>query len=274
MLTTISRYMTVNTSNATAVTDALARVQAFEDMTPTPVFNAAVNELIETIIALPAEDAYLVTDELRKTVQTLISDIQGCREADWARRIIESSDPQAVLAQFPYMENYNRIVSREIGLLEAGGLAVAPAHRMLVIGSGPLPITALQFYQRRGVVVDQSDIDASALELGRRVSRALALPGDYLLGAGATLTPDRHYDVIFVAALAGGSHEEKQAIVTNLLPYLTPGGRLLLRSSRGARSVIYPVVDAANLVGTRLLAEAHPSDIVINSSLVFERNEL
>lgn len=240
-------------------------------MTPTPAFNAAVNDLIDKIIALPPEHLRLVTPTLRQTVQALIADVEGYRESEWAKRIFTSSDPTATLREFPYTENYDRIVSREIGLLDASGLELNDHHRMLAIGSGPLPMTALQFYVRRGVIVDQSDIDESALQLGRHVSQALELPGEYLLGAGDSLIPERQYDVIFIAVLAGGSHEEKQAIVTNLLPYLKPGGRLLLRSSKGARSVIYPSIDPERLIGTRLLAEAHPNDIVINSSLVFER---
>lgn len=257
--------------NKTSIKNALAHVQSFDDMTPTPEFNAAVNDLINKIIALPSEHLRLVTPSVRRTVQALIADVQGCRESEWAKRIFTSNDPVVALQGFPYMENYDRIVSREIGLVGASGLELNDSHRMLAIGSGPLPMTALQFYMRRGVIVDQSDIDESALQLGRHVSQALELPGEYLLGAGDALVPERQYDVIFVAALAGGSHEEKQAIVTNLLPYLKPNGRLLLRSSKGARSVIYPSIDPDRLIGVRLLAETHPNDIVINSSLVFER---
>lgn len=261
-------------SNKTAIKNALAHVQSFDDMTPTPSFNAAVNDLIDKIITLPSEHVQLVTPTLRRTVQALVADIEGYRETEWAKRISLDENPAAMLRQFPYMENYERIISREVGLLDASGLELNKSHRMLAIGSGPLPMTALLFHKLRGVVVDQSDIDVHALELGRQVSNALDLPGNYLLGAGETLSPDRAYDVIFIAVLAGGSHAEKQAIVTNLLPYLVPNGRLLLRSSKGARSIIYPMVQPDKLTDTRLLAEAHPNDIVINSSLVFERNKI
>ena len=263
--------MKATVSNQAAITAALVHVKGFDSMTPSPEFNHAVNELINTIITLPEEDFSLVTTELRKTVQTLISDVESHREAEWAERITASDDPIAELHAFPYRENYNRIVSREIDLLDASGLKLGPRHRMLAIGSGPLPMTALQFHERRGVVVDQSDIDAAALELGRRVSDTLSVPGKYILGAGDGLRLEDQYDVIFVAVLAGGSHEEKQAIVSHLLPYLKPHGRFLLRSAKGARSIIYPTVETDKLTEVRLLGEVHPDDIVINSSLVFER---
>lgn len=263
--------MKATVSNQTAITNALSRVQSFDSMTPSPEFNDAVNELVNTIITLPEEDLPLVTPELRKTVQILISDVESHREAEWAKRIAASDDPVAELHAFPYRENYNRIVSREIDLLDESGLRLDSRHRMLAIGSGPLPMTALQFHERRGVVVDQSDIDTTALELGQRVSDALSAPGKYILGAGDRLCLEDQYDVIFVAVLAGGSHEEKQAIVSHLLPCLKPHGRFLLRSAKGARSIIYPTVEADKLTEVRLLGEVHPDDIVINSSLVFER---
>lgn len=260
-------------SNKTSIENALAYVRSFDGKTPTPMLDVAVNDLVEKIITLPPEHLRLVSPELRQAVRTAISDTESRREAEWAKKIFMSEKPSVTLQQFPYLKYYEQTISREISLLDASGLELNASHRMLAIGSGPLPMTAILFHKRRGVTVDQSDIDESALELGRHVSQSLGLPGDYLLGAGDSMAPVRQYDVIFIAVLAGDSHEEKQAIVANLLPCLKPNGRLLMRSSRGVRSIIYPSIDADKLAGVRLLAEEHPSNYVTNSLLVFERTK-
>lgn len=258
-------------SNKTSIENALAHVRTFDGKTPSPMLDAAVNDLVEKIITLPPAQVRLVTPALRQAVRAAIADTESRREAEWAKKIFMSEQPSVTLQQFPYLKYYEHTVSREISLLDASGLELNTSHRMLAIGSGPLPMTAILFHKRRGVTIDQSDIDESALQLGRHVSQSLELPGDYLPGAGNSLAPGRQYDVIFIAVLAGGGHEEKQAIVTNLLPYLKPNGRLLMRSSQGARSVIYPSIDADKLAGVRLLIEEHPTNYVSNSLLVFER---
>lgn len=264
--------MSLFTYTQPSVRSALEKVRSYGSLEPTDQFNNAVNTLVETIIALPQKDIRRLPDALCVEVRELVSSLESAREAAWARKIFTSSAPKEALQEFPYLENYNRIIAREVGLIEASGLSLAAGYRMLAIGSGPLPLTALQFYARTGVLVDQLDSHGPSLELGRQVSRALQLPGEYIHDAAERVTlPASKYDVVFVAVLAGGSHGEKQSIVDNVLPSLKDKGRLLLRSAKGARGVIYPVVDASLLKGVRLLAEAHPNDIVINSSLVFEK---
>lgn len=264
--------MSLFTYTQPSVQSALEKVRSYDSLEPTDQFNDAVNTLVETIIALPQKDVRRLPEGLRAEVRELVSSLESAREAAWSRRIFTSQDPQATLQEFPYLENYDRIIAREIGLIEASGLSLTADHKMLAIGSGPLPLTALQFFARKGVLVDQLDSHRPSLELGRKVSQALGLPGNYIHGAAERVALSAcHYDVIFVAVLAGASHVEKQEIVDNAFPALKGGGRLLLRSAKGARGVIYPVVDVPRLRGVRLLAETHPNDIVINSSLVFEK---
>jgi len=261
-------HLTIN--HLTAI-KALQTVRDYGSLDPTDDFNTAVNTLVDTIISLPADEQALLSVAFTNEVRELVSSLESARESKWASDISNSKEPRQTLHSFPYLENYNRIISREVALLKDSNFALSSQHRMLAIGSGPLPLTALQFHERTGVIVDQLDTDQYALELGRRVSQALAVPGEYIHANGSTVTLGRMYDVIFVAVLAGSSHDEKQAIIDNVLPSLNDNGRLLLRSAKGARGIIYPVVDITRLTGITLVAETHPDDIVINSSLVFKK---
>ena len=80
------------------------------------------------------------------------------------------------------------------------------------------------------------------------------------------------YDVIYVAGLAGETVEDKQQIIDNVLPSLRAGGRLLLRSARGSRGLLYPAFVARDMRGVRVLEEYHPADEVINSVFIYERS--
>lgn len=73
------------------------------------------------------------------------------------------------------------------------------------------------------------------------------------------------YDCIFLAALVGMSKEEKVKILGHVRKYMKEGGTLLVRSAKGARAFLYPVVEEEDLLGFEVLTIFHPTNEVINS---------
>ena len=79
------------------------------------------------------------------------------------------------------------------------------------------------------------------------------------------------YDLILIAALAGEDTKSKQKIITHVLPNLARDGRILLRSARNNRRLLYPEIATKKLRNVDLLLQYHPIDYVINSVLIFRR---
>jgi nicotianamine synthase len=79
------------------------------------------------------------------------------------------------------------------------------------------------------------------------------------------------YDLILIAALAGSTAKDKQKIIDTVLPHLAEGGRIVIRSAKGSRMLLYPGIESSEIQGVKLFEEYHPSDYIINSVFVYGR---
>ena len=177
------------------------------------------------------------------------------------------------MSLYGYIDNYRELVRREVGLLGGSGLSLTDSSRAVMIGSGPLPLTAWCLWHQTGAMVDLVDVAPAALTQSRELARAIAWPvGECLLADGAAVALlDNAYDVIYVAGLAGDSVEAKQQIIDNILPALRPGGRIIVRGAHGAKTLLYPAFDPNSLQRVQLLVEYNPDDDIINSVYVYKK---
>lgn len=249
--------------------DAITQTLSLTDLRPSPEANATMTRLVHAVVH---EDAQFSTHPSTiQRVQTIASKAESELEIYWATKIIEADDPHAMLASFPYCTNYRELVRREIGLVERSGLRLHSHSRVLMIGSGPLPMTAFELMHQRGVAIDHVDNSEEAIQLCAQVSRRLTVECGHLNASGQTVALKDLYDVVIIAGLAGQTAGHKQAIIDNILPSLRCGGRVVVRSARGARELLYPAVQSHDFSGVRLLDEYHPSDEIINSVFIYEK---
>lgn len=257
-----------NVSINQRILQSVEAVLDLDSLAPSSKVNASFSRLVADVIDVD-NDVILAAQKTRR-LRNVSAIAEGKLEEYWAKRIIASPDPVAVLREFPYIDNYQELVKREMECLRSSGLSTASIESALVIGSGPLPLTAMQM-QAYGISVDHNDASSSALALCESLLGALRIDGDHILGMGETVTLAKQYDLIVIAALAGETPDSKQAIISNILPSLTDEGRILVRSAKGARSLLYPEVDSSAFHGVTLMYEYHPDDFVINSVLVYAK---
>jgi nicotianamine synthase len=256
-----------------AIHDELA---ACRDLRPGPVVDAAFRRLVRlavdtdddmagALLAQPAVRA--VADELRAF------SVEGEHqlEAVWAERVAASADPAAEMCRFPFVDNYRQLHAMErdaVRRLADGGAA---ADRVAVVGSGPLPLTAL-LLARNGALVDNLDRDPVALAASRQVADALGVGGLGFVAAdvgGAPADVDlAPYGLVVLAALAGPTPGEKARALRHLAQGMAPGSVLLVRSARGLRTLLYPEVDPGAVAGIEVLGTVHPEGEVVNSVVV------
>ena len=248
----------------------IERVMGLPQLTPSPEVNQAFSKLVEAIIAHPqwrVDDTVLLCD-----LQCRCSEAEGKLEQFWARKIVQANEPLAAINEFPYQDNYRTLTAREIQLIERSGVHLDKQSRVAIIGSGPLPLTAWWLYQMTGAEITHIDSCKAAMDLAEQLAQVLQWPCGFVRGDGQLVDlPANFYDVIYIAGLAGQSVADKQRIVDHILPSLTPDGRVVVRSARGSRELLYPAFAASEITHVVLQEEYHPTDEVINSVFVYRK---
>ena len=129
----------------------------------------------------------------------------------------------------------------ELHALESANVAGYNLRRFAVIGSGPLPLTSLrvlEYFRNQDEPTECFNVDECprAISSSKDVCRALGHTEKTMRFQCADACDPkiglRHADVVFLAALVGTCHEEKQNIVANIVSRMKPGGLIVLRSAR------------------------------------------
>lgn len=242
---------------------------------PSAEVNGLFGRLVRTVLdtpdhLAPAVLSHVGVRERRSRLLDLSARGEGELELAWATRVCVGKDPRAELALFPYADNYRRLVRMETGVLTSA--LAGPLRSVAVVGSGPLPLSAL-LLAGPDVVVEGLDHDARAVDLSRRVADAIGTPGIRFHHVDAADADLSGYQVVVLAALVGASPVDKAEIVGRMRASMDGGAILLVRSARGLRTLLYPPVDPATLTGFDVLATVHPVNDIVNSVVLARSRE-
>lgn len=258
------------------VTEIYAKISVLPCLKPSMEVNELFTELVLACIPPSSIDVNKLSDEvqgMRSKLIELCGEAEGLLESHYSAILGAFENPIEHLSIFPYYQNYIKLSLLEYTML-ARHAATLPS-RVAFIGSGPLPMTSIVLAMRHlpATRFVNYDMDSDANELGKRL-----IAGDRDLSARMitrtanvlSVTDElREFDVVFLAALVGMDREEKARVLEHIQNYMAPGALLMLRSVHGARSFLYPVIDACrDLHGFELLSVYHPMDEVINTVIV------
>jgi len=260
----------MNTMNETIPT-AIKETLELRDLVPSEHVNKVMTNLVNSVIYDKKTAVASIEPALQATIRTISSNAETEMEKYWAQVVIDAEKPHEALQDFPYIENYSELTERELRLASETGLTLDQSCTALIIGSGPLPLSAFEIHKQTGAHIEHVDGSEEAIALSKAISAALQIDARFYCAMGDQVALTGTYELVLIAALAGSSVEDKQRIVNNILPHLAPNGRIIIRSAKGNRELLYPVIDAAKLTGVRLLSEYHPTDHIINSVLIYER---
>lgn len=257
---------------------AIDATLSLTDLGPSPLVNQTLSTLVSTVIHSNDEYIHAISADRQAEVRMCCARAESELEFYWSHRISSSTDPARELYLFPYWENYAQLVHRELALVKLDIPTQTSAQRCLIIGSGPLPMTAIHVQQVFGpeTIIDQIDSDRGALDAGKLVwYKTGNNTGNFIHSNGESVSLQSDtYDLILVAALAGETVAEKQAIITNILPSLRKDGRIIVRSAVGIRGLLYQPFEPQALKGVHHLISYHPDDEVINSVYLYKKELL
>ncbi|QHQ29187.1 putative nicotinamide synthase cyclopropane fatty acid synthase protein [Xanthomonas albilineans] len=147
-------------------------------------------------------------------------------------------------------------------------------ERILFIGSGPLPLSAIWFSRILDVHVDGIDISKSAVEESSTLIKVLGLDRSIrIIHRNAVDYDVSNYDMIVIALLA----KPKQLLLDNIARTARSDCTIVCRTSFGLRSLIYEptffssaILDNFDIEDIRLVKGA--SDDTVSSLKLSIRN--
>jgi hypothetical protein len=166
-----------------------------------------------------------------------------------------------------YLCLYEELARREVRLS-----GMTSADRVLFVGSGPFPITAIEYHRQTGCTVDCVDFVPEAVATSREVLERLRLSsGVFCRQARGEHVPADPYSIVLVGVLA----QPKQEILENVASSCPVGCRILTRTTFGLRELIYQpaVFDELRLSSWRRIGTSVArGDQVLSSKLFLKES--
>ena len=232
-----------------------------------------VNALFSSLVTFTesGQKTNLSLEEI-KGLQRLCSHAESELELFYAKRILVASNKEDALKDFLYFKNY-----RELCELEYQNLFFC-AHgekmqSVAFVGGGALPLTAILLAKEKGMRVTILEKDEEAATLGREIVESLSLSSlvTVTLCDALFFGEYHHFDTVYVAALVGEGDEEKEAIISHVYKHLKEKSLLLLRSSFGARELLYAPVREIYFSKLPVLLEVRPYKNICNSFFIIQK---
>ncbi|KAK2051598.1 nicotianamine synthase [Colletotrichum caudatum] len=237
------------------------RMKCLKTLYPNPINGAIFNQLFDLVTASKITGAQadkVMTDARITTVLPELRQIWGdseyLLELEFARKVISGrsiAECQQQFKSFPYLDQYYQLARMEANTLDTAvsELQLPQPRKVVFLGSGPTPFTALCMRPKLGSNVDIVNVDRSeeAIQHSTLVARGL---GDNMrfIHADVTSVPDdlRDCDVVHFAALIGGGEEQKRNLLLQVAKAMKKGALIMVRSTENLKQCLYPKMDTEN----------------------------
>ena len=180
---------------------------------------------------------------IRERPHAVRAEYEYDRERDLARALVAAGD-ESPLARFRSAGWYE-----EAHAFELAALAPYAPERVLVVGAGPYPTTAISFMRAHPHAhVACVELRAEAYTLATQVARISDCEELEVIHADALKLRDfSDYDCVIVGTVVGVSELEKRRVVSHFLDHVPPSTLLVLRTAIGPGRIVYPSVDFRQL---------------------------
>ncbi|KAJ4709344.1 Nicotianamine synthase [Melia azedarach] len=255
-----------------------ASISKLESLRPSKQVNSLFTHLVKLCTPPASIDIKELPEnvkQMRESLIVLCGIAEGLLEFEFATFITKIPQPLNNLNLFPYYGNYVKLANLEYNILNING--VVQPKKVAFVGSGPMPLTSIVMasHHMKSTHFDNFDIDEVANVVGRKIVASDAEFEKRMKFLTCDIMEVKEklakYDCIFLAALVGMSKEMKVKIIGHIRKYMKDGGFLLLRSAKGARAFLYPVVEEHDLLDFEVLSIFHPTDDVINSVVLVRK---
>ncbi|MFZ2586978.1 MAG: nicotianamine synthase family protein, partial [Alphaproteobacteria bacterium] len=270
---------------------AMVQLNSLSNLSPRPEVNSLFSQLVTlaqlNIGRTKAETllASLHQTGLLSRIHTLCAQGESALETHWAKHLAQTPSD---LTKFPYYKNYTQQIGMETELLNGITSPSKPRNdlKLLFVGSGPLPLSAL-LYAESGYHVTCMDNNPNANHLAQSwiseletKPKAGQKPLEYITQQAERFEGYDAYDIVVLGAMVGRTTHHKENLITTISRQQTAldTPRFILARSTSSlggtmRPLLYPEAPKLTHLGYALHSFAHPpshSD-VINSALLWQK---
>jgi len=224
------------------------------------VTNDAVHPDIQSLIDItrdPANnDPFLISalSPFFPYTQSIYMQNESALESHWAEKIIHSENPKKTLYDFPYIDKYQQICDNEENIIQ---IYAPEAKNILIVGSGPCPITALLYSEKYTITL--LNRDESALNTSKDLNKALQKTNmRYCLSDIKEASNISDHDVILFGVSVGNA-EQKKELLEEICKNMKPDSILLARTSPGLRQLLYPSITESDIPYNAIYIGTHRS---------------
>ncbi len=235
----------------TAVHSGLSHAKSIK---PTPVINAHFSSLVDIVQNSDSfiSNKILNNPKIKKIIKELRSiSARGEYELEraWANVLVHSKN-----------------IWKDIDSC----IAHDKKHRVLFIGSGPLPLSSIYMAKKYNLMIDNVEIDSHAYSVSRKIIYKLKLDShiNSIHSDILDIKDFSKYNLIFVAALAGTDEKEKKSVIRHIKRYSTKGTHIILRSVVDLGNLLYPKITQTHLKGLQLIKYGDTHHGVINNIII------
>ncbi|KAI7858658.1 Nicotianamine synthase [Circinella umbellata] len=256
---------------------------------PSDSINTLFTELVNLCISHRDPDLARIVlkdskiQKLTPHLRSLCATGEYLLERQWANKLIT---PLYDIPEFTYANNYKLLVRLELHALLGIG---ANLSHMIFIGSGPLPLSSMEFIWQSsnnnnnneiegGIQrIDNIDKSQEAIDVSKKLAIKYGLQDKMKFYAQDALEEFQGYekaDVIMLGALVGSNNQEKKEFLCHITNKMKSGAILMVRSSNCLRELLYSntcqlVLEDNN--GLEPLVEIHPQNEVVNSVILAQK---
>ncbi|KAK1952006.1 nicotianamine synthase [Colletotrichum sublineola] len=250
------------------IVELFRRMKALDSLYPNPVNGAIFNQLFDLVTSSKttrAQEEKIMSDARVTAILPELRQIWGegeyLLELEFARKVISggsSGESQLLFESFPYLDQYYQLARMEANTLDTaiGETQLVRPRKIVFLGSGPTPFTALCMRPKLGHDMEIVNIDRSqeAIRHGTLVASCLGDKMRFVKADVASVPDDlRDSDVVHFAALIGGDEDEKRKLLISVAKSMKKGALIIVRSTDSLRQCLYPNMDTDNCEVLNLL---------------------
>jgi hypothetical protein len=254
--------------------DAAQVLGQAQDLTPANQnVNRALGAFVRAVLDYPEDSVTEIQSILaHNDVKNLRGPLlQKLAEAEFQMELFYAQPGR--LQSFPYHDNYRVLVAEEVAAVNLDHVGNpddvdSVAGEIYFVGSGPLPLTAVECARQTGRHITCVERDPVAAALSRRVIAEMGVANlvEVIEGDGAALDY-AGAGLVMVAALVEG----KDKTIANIRN-TAPDAMIGIRSAEGIRTLLYAEItqDDVTRHGYRLCGQSRTTDEVVNTTLFFD----
>ena len=235
--------------------------------------NSNLSELVNVVRDTTAEHSEEILNDkeiqvIQNNLRRMSSEAESELELFWVKEALKSLDTEKILRAFPYYSNYEKMTDLETESMRLCG--THRNHKVLFVGSGPLPLSSIMMAKKCRVLVDNLDVDAAACRFSQKLIERLELSGKIRTIKGDILDMEdlSEYQTILIAALAGENDKEKQRIIDHVVSKSGKDSHIVMRSVSNLGKLLYPEITQDHLKNIQVIRRSENSKDVINSIII------